>query len=805
MKAPATAAVGAVAAGAVAYRCCSNLQPEPEPEPEPTAERVVGGGEAEIAAGPGGVAAALRCVHAAEQGQAQGHALRQLWDECGGGGERARLPSEAEIQRALRGLSTERGDALLASQQLAVSAAFARREEGAFLLKATGGAAGKQLAVLVVGHRQPLSRAAQDHWAERAAFLRGVRSRHVLGILDCGELGDRSGVWIVAPWVRRRTTLADAMCHRRPALSPRGRPSRPASASRGVDEELCSSVALGVARGLAVIHERGFTLCGELDEHSILVEYQAEDTVAVIGDVTGARKQQLGGQAQVGKDLTRLGRLMRKMAQWRDEEEEGQRAAEGWSEPWPTSRNERVSRMYQVIAEQLQGRTWPTAAEQEQEEDRLGAEGWSALHVRNVLGLSISHRPGPEVGLGASDRTGSGAQHAHEALLCSLFRVQFDRIPFDTLQMQQHKLGEGAFGVVFLGRWHGQPVAVKSVHFGHRWVDVIAVDNSDEPALHDSAEPARPRQRSGFTQPKSHVLRRNTWEAFRREIEFAESFRHPNIIACFGTAFGVPPGQEVASAMIVMEFAANGSLFAFLGRLAKAPAAAAAEAVPAQEAAGQVVAAKLMDDAQGTALPVVSGTRRRSAGPLGWDRRRRMVSQIASGMQFLHEQRVTHRDLKSLNVLVSRDYTCKVSDFGQSASDAHAGGSGGLYGTACWNAPEYGEEIGDDAAGRSVCFFKADVWSFGVVCWEIMTLRRPQAEYERQRPTTRTHPQLLLALLAQGDLQLALSEAEREAAEGSGEDGRVLQEVLRGTLVREPEGRLTFGQVVAVLGANKTQ
>ena len=65
------------------------------------------------------------------------------------------------------------------------------------------------------------------------------------------------------------------------------------------------------------------------------------------------------------------------------------------------------------------------------------------------------------------------------------------------------------------------------------------------------------------------MLRRNTWEAFRREIEFAESFRHPNIIACFGTAFGVPPGQEVASAMIVMEFAANGSLFAFLGRLAK--------------------------------------------------------------------------------------------------------------------------------------------------------------------------------------------------------------------------------------------
>ena len=139
-----------------------------------------------------------------------------------------------------------------------------------------------------------------------------------------------------------------------------------------------------------------------------------------------------------------------------------------------------------------------------------------------------------------------------------------------------------------------------------------------------------------------------------------------------------------------------------------------------------------------------------------------------------------------------------------SASDAHAGGSGGLYGTTCWNAPEYGE-ADDDAVGRAVCFFKADMWSFGVVCWEIMTLRRPQAEYERQRPTTRTHPQLLLALLAQGDLQLALSEAEREAAEGSGEDGRVLQEVLRGTLVREPEGRLTFGQVVAVLGANKGQ
>ena len=76
------------------------------------------------------------------------------------------------------------------------------------------------------------------------------------------------------------------------------------------------------------------------------------------------------------------------------------------------------------------------------------------------------------------------------------------------------------------------------------------------------------------------------------------------------------------------------------------------------------------------------------------DRRRIWVSDVALGMSYLYSQGVEHRDLKALNVLLTHDLRCKVTDFGLSKCEdlkttatATMGGAG-LAGTPAFMAPE---------------------------------------------------------------------------------------------------------------------
>lgn len=43
-----------------------------------------------------------------------------------------------------------------------------------------------------------------------------------------------------------------------------------------------------------------------------------------------------------------------------------------------------------------------------------------------------------------------------------------------------------------------------------------------------------------------------------------------------------------------------------------------------------------------------------------WPRRTKMASDVAQGMKFLHQELIIHLDLKTSNVLVGKDYRCKV-------------------------------------------------------------------------------------------------------------------------------------------------
>ena len=94
-----------------------------------------------------------------------------------------------------------------------------------------------------------------------------------------------------------------------------------------------------------------------------------------------------------------------------------------------------------------------------------------------------------------------------------------------------------------------------------------------------------------------------------------------------------------------------------------------------------------------------------------------IAAQICDGLAYAHSQRTVHRDIKPANILLTRDGTVKLVDFGLAevlGTHSFAGGAG----TYAYMAPEdfHPEEQSDR---------QSDIWAVGVILYEMLAGRRP--------------------------------------------------------------------------------
>lgn len=155
---------------------------------------------------------------------------------------------------------------------------------------------------------------------------------------------------------------------------------------------------------------------------------------------------------------------------------------------------------------------------------------------------------------------------------------------------------------------------------------------------------------------------------FQSEVAVLCTLRHPNILRFVG-ACTKPPNL-----MIVTEFMAGGTLFDLLHQ---------------------------------------SQTR------VTWPMRKRFALDTCRGMRYLHDSKLLHRDLKSSNLMLDKEYNCKVGDFGLTRISR---GSAAVQMTGQCGTFQY---MAVEVLANKPYSEKADVFSFGILLWEMIARKLP--------------------------------------------------------------------------------
>ena len=104
-------------------------------------------------------------------------------------------------------------------------------------------------------------------------------------------------------------------------------------------------------------------------------------------------------------------------------------------------------------------------------------------------------------------------------------------------------------------------------------------------------------------------------------------------------------------------------------------------------------------------------------GKLNWPESLHFISQIMKGLSHAHSRGIVHRDIKPQNIMVLRDGTVKVTDFGIAFLSNGSNPSNEAIGSVHYISPEQAK--GDYTDNRS------DIYSAGVVLYEMLTSRLP--------------------------------------------------------------------------------
>jgi len=159
---------------------------------------------------------------------------------------------------------------------------------------------------------------------------------------------------------------------------------------------------------------------------------------------------------------------------------------------------------------------------------------------------------------------------------------------------------------------------------------------------------------------------------------------------------------------------------------------------------------------------------------------------MAKALAYLHQKKIIHRDIKSNNVLLEVDVDLdrikeiRLCDFGVSKALGEATVASTFTGTDLWVAPE----ILDIHFGTNTSYDeRCDIWSFGMVLVEMVTLRAPYAGVALQQAMQNVRNGVL------PDLQV----------EGAPKLDEELEQLILGCLKRNPGERLTANQILQKL------